>query len=93
MTRPTSRVEALLYELCVTYGYCLPEGKNDELLANPPHDPDEFVDAVLLAEGIDPTLVDKHQRTQVRGVVCDWLFDEGRGRGSKSGLPRVPDRS
>jgi hypothetical protein len=87
---PESRAEATLYELCVTYGYCGASQKAEELLAKTPDDPDAFVDAVLAAEGIEPPLVDKEGRRQVREVICDWLFDEGRGRGTKSGLPRFP---
>jgi hypothetical protein len=86
--KPATRVEALLYELCVTYGYCLPPNEQEALEADPPTDAYAFVDAVLIAEGMDPSLADKHARSELRDVVRDWLFDDGRGRGSKSGLPR-----
>ena len=87
MAKPASRTEAALDELCVKYGYCLPPDKAAILLAAPPDDPDAFVDAVLVAEGLDPLLVDKLARHELREVVCDWLFDDGRGRGTRSGLP------
>ena len=90
MSRPDSCVEALLIDLCVGRGYCLPPNKQDELLANVPEDADAFVDAVLVAEGLDPTYFDKHEREEITAMVRDWLFDDGKGRGTKSGLPRAP---
>jgi hypothetical protein len=82
MTKPRSRVEAALYELCVSYGYCLGGEENDALIADPPGDPDAFLDAVLVAEGNDPTVLNKRQRDQLRQVVSDWLFDDGDGCGT-----------
>jgi hypothetical protein len=87
---PESRAEAALYDLCVKYGYCRGSQKPEDFLASTPDDPDGFVDAVLAAEGIEPQLAEEERRRQVREVICDWLFDEGRGRGTKSGLPRFP---
>jgi hypothetical protein len=89
--KPTSRVEALLYDLCVTYGYCLPRTEEEALLANPPPDVDSFVDAVLIADGEDPNLTDKYLRRDLAEVVRDWLFDNGRGKGSRSGLPWIAE--
>jgi hypothetical protein len=80
-------MEALLDDLCRTYGYCLPPDEQEALLANPPQDVDAFVDAVLVAEGEDPALYDKRMRLELSDVIRDWLFDEGRGKGTKSGLP------
>jgi hypothetical protein len=48
---------------------------------------------VLRAEGRDPILVDKEERHELREVVREWLFDDGQGRGSKSGLPRLASDS
>ena len=90
MSRPGSRAEAALDELCIKYGYCGASQNADAFFANAPDDADAFADAVLAAEGIEPTLADKEGRRQVHEVICDWLFDEGRGRGTKSGLPRFP---
>ena len=53
---PDARVRALLSELCVRYGYCLSPDAQNTLLAEPPHEPDAFIDAVLPAEGRDPML-------------------------------------
>jgi hypothetical protein len=89
-SKPTTLVDALLYDLCVIYGYCLPPDEQAALIAKPPEDADVFVDAVLIAEGLNPSLCDKQTRLDLSEVVRDWLFDEGRGKGSKSGLPRLP---
>jgi hypothetical protein len=76
--------------LCAYYGYCGASQKAEEFLATTADELDAWVDAVLAAEGIEPPLADKEARRQVREVICDWLFDEGRGRGTKSGLSRFP---
>lgn len=59
-------------------------------MRNPPGELDEFVDAILAAEGLDPILSDKQLRQWVDEAVRDWIFDEGHGRGTKSGLPLLP---
>lgn len=90
MTRPESCAEAALLELCANYGYCGASHKMVEFSGTTADDPDAWVDAVLAAEGSNHPLADKEARRQVREVICDWLFDGGRGRGTKSGLPRFP---
>ena len=85
-TKPASRVEALLYELCVRYGYCLPSDKRDAIVAKPPSDAETFVDAVLRAEGLEPDSVDKQARKVLVAMVERWLFDGGSSTGSQSGL-------
>jgi hypothetical protein len=93
MPKPNSRAEAALYELCVRYGYCINGDQEDAIIADPPHDADAFLDAVLRAEGYEhPELLDRHDRAPLMEVVRAWLFDDGQGRGTKSGLPRVPPR-
>jgi hypothetical protein len=86
-SKPETRVEALLYDLCATYGYCLPPDEQEAILADPPQDLDSFVDAVLVAEGEDPSFFDKRMRSDLSDVVRDWLFGDGQGKGTKSGLP------
>jgi hypothetical protein len=71
MSRPGSRAEALLWELCVTYGYCIPIEEADAILAERPPDADAFLDAVLTAEGIDPALADK--RTRANSVTSSAI--------------------
>ena len=80
-------MEALLYDLCVTYGHCLPPEQQAVLLADPPQTADAFVDAVLRAEGDDPVTYDRHARADLTAIIEDWLFDDGSGKGSRSGLP------
>jgi hypothetical protein len=39
MSKPESRAEAALDELCIKYGYCLPGERADALLADVPETP------------------------------------------------------
>lgn len=87
MAKPETRVEGLLADICIRYGFCLPPDEIDALVAAPPPDVDSFVDAVLVAEGRDPALCDKETREYLSEAVRAWLFDEGQGKGTKSGLP------
>ena len=84
-----SRAETALDELCVTFGYCVPPDAAQAILARPHADADAFLDAVIAAEGLDPTLMSRTVRRPMLEVVNDWLYDE-RGRGSVSDLPRFP---
>jgi hypothetical protein len=68
-----SRVDALLHELCVAHGYCLPPEEQARILAAPPDQPEAFADAVLRAEGLDPGLCDGQQRRRLIEVVERWL--------------------
>src|SRR5262245_59840428 len=97
MPKPASRAEASLWELCML-GYCLPPARQEQLLAVPPESADAFLDAVLAGEldrdEMHPLLdVDKRTRKELLAIVTDWLFDDGRGRGARSRLPRFPDAS
>lgn len=90
MPKPKSLVEAALDELCVTYGYCISREQRDAIIADLPDEADAFLDAVLRADGYEhPELLDRHDRAPLMDVVRAWLFDDGQGRGAKSGLPRV----
>jgi hypothetical protein len=84
-----SRAETALSELCTRLGYCIPPAAQDAILANPPLDTEAFVDAVLVAEGMDPNLVLEETRRPLRLIIDDWLYDS-KGRGSTSDLPRFP---
>lgn len=44
-----------------------------------------MVDAVLSAEGLDPTSCDRATRVVLAKAVDDWLFDP-QGRGARSGM-------
>jgi hypothetical protein len=87
MPKPETRVEALLWDICVRYGFCLRPDDMEALIAAPPPDVNSFVDAILVAEGMDPLLCEKDIRNFLSEAVRDWVFDEGLGKGTKSGLP------
>lgn len=70
-----SDVALLLYELCVNLGFCLPPDERARLEGSPPAGIDAFTDAVLVAEGLDPQLVDRHVRREVRACVARHLGD------------------
>jgi hypothetical protein len=90
--KPGSRVEALLGELCVRYGYCLPPDAQEVLIADPPLDADVFVETVLRVEGRDPMAVEARERRELAAVVHDWLDDAPDCKGTRSGLPLTPAR-
>jgi hypothetical protein len=74
LSRPAgTAMEAMMYELCVGLGFCLAPDDEQLLRESPPEDIDAFTDAVLVAEGMDPLLADKHLRLQVRGVIAKWF--------------------
>jgi hypothetical protein len=72
---PKVDIGHLLGELCTRLGYCLPPDEQGRLIADPPRDVDRFTDAVLRAEGRDPSLVDKHERSSVRALVARHFAD------------------
>jgi len=86
-SRPESRREALLHELCVHYGYCNDLGA--KVLTNA-RSSEDVVQAVLVAEGLDPATFDRKIQASLLAAVDDWLFDP-QGRGGKSKLRRVRD--
>ena len=49
-----AQIEALLYELCVVLGFCLPPKEHLRFQSEPPADVDAFTDAVIRADGLDP---------------------------------------
>jgi hypothetical protein len=51
-------------------GFCLPEEVRAQLIDDPPQDVDAFTDAVITSEGLDPVLLDKGLRQQVRSRVA-----------------------
>lgn len=60
------KVEALLYELCVDLGFCLPPDAYEALVDNPPGDALAFARAVFAAEGLD---FDTYDRPDIRAAV------------------------
>ncbi|MFC5753012.1 hypothetical protein [Actinomadura rugatobispora] len=46
-------IGALLYDLCVRLGFCLPPDEQAALRTSPPTDVDAFTEAVYRAEGLE----------------------------------------
>ena len=65
-----SEVETLLADLCVGYGFCLPSGEHGKLVANPPQEVCAFVDAVFIAEGLNPETASRSTYRAVRDRVA-----------------------
>jgi len=68
-----AQVELLLYDLCVTYGFCLPPKEQTKLIAEPPETVDGFTDAVYRAEGMnpsDPSPRGRRLREEVRARIA-----------------------
>ncbi|QBS45582.1 hypothetical protein [Nocardia sp. CS682] len=61
-------ITALLDNLCVELGFCLPLDERSKLRASSPTDVDSFTDAVFVGEGMDP-YEDKSLRELVRQKV------------------------
>lgn len=68
----SAQVEALLYELCVVLGFCLPPDEQVRLRESPPTEVDAFTDAVIRAEGLDPDAdIPLHLRRDIRSRVAE----------------------
>jgi hypothetical protein len=70
MLSPT-QLEALLYHLCVEYGFCLHPDKRRRLCADPPSGVTAFTNAVYRAEGLDPATADQRVYRLVLGAVAE----------------------
>lgn len=72
MSRPSGDpIEGLLLELCER-GYCDALRYLDRALAAD-MTIEELINAVLQAEGLEPTLVFRSQRRGVRNIVVRWI--------------------
>jgi len=60
----------LLKTLCEGWGYCLPPHEQELIRNNPPLTVYEFSDVVFMADGEDPSSVDKNLLNGVRMVVA-----------------------
>ncbi len=69
--------EKLLYELCVTLGFCLPPDDNKRLIASPPSTIDAFTDEVIRAEGLDPLTMSSNLGAQMREIVTSYFPTAG----------------
>jgi hypothetical protein len=72
-------VEWLLHDLCTKFGYSIAIRQPDRFLQLVHQGSDGFADAVLVAEGLDPTL-EKRLRRDVREFVAArferWASDD-----------------
>ena len=69
-----ARVKALLTELCVELGFCLPPEAQRRIEMAPPADIDLFTDLVFREEGMDPHMPrNAHLRSQVRARVASHI--------------------
>jgi len=63
------RIDVLLDQLCVELGFCLAPDERERLIADPGTDVDDFTDRVIVAEEMDPLLIDGDLRRQIRQRV------------------------
>lgn len=68
-TSSEASLEKVLYELCVELGFCLPPEEGAKLRTDPPSGVDEFTDAVIRAEGMDPVYIDSDLKRRIREIV------------------------
>ncbi len=90
-----ARTKALLYELCVGLGFCLPAAGQKRLEDDPPSGVDEFTDVVFREEGMDPSAPRNiHLRRQVRERVARHFTEFWRNIDTyrRSLRSRIPDR-
>jgi hypothetical protein len=63
------KLEALLFHLCVKYGFCLKPDEYRRLCADPPAEVTAFTDAVYRAEGLEPATADQRVYRLVHNAV------------------------
>jgi hypothetical protein len=69
-----TQVEALLSELCIVSGFCLPPDAEARLRQSPPTEVDAFTDAVIRADGLDPYAdIPLQLRRDVRARVAEYF--------------------
>ena len=67
---PEERLDGLLYDLCDEWGFCNWLSASELLSPNGAIDADEFVSAVLIAEGMNPEYEKKWVK-RIRGKFTD----------------------
>lgn len=65
------KIQDLLGQLCVTYGYCVPPLAAERLMANPPTTVDTFTHAILEAEGCTSPYADPRAQRTLRAQRGD----------------------
>lgn len=69
-----SQVNALLNELCVRLGFCLPPEGHFRIQESPPTEIDEFANSVFAAEGLHPEAdVSCHLRREVEATIAKYF--------------------
>jgi hypothetical protein len=68
-------IDRLLNKLCVDMGLCLAPIEYERLVHDAPTNVKAFVDAVFLAEGLDPATVDRRVYRGVRDIVAKAFRD------------------
>ena len=87
-------VARLLEHLCVRLGFCLDPTDWQRIVDDPPTTVDAFTDTVIMAEGLDPVVIDSGLRQQVHELVRAALQPEattGLPRGRRRGRGQVHD--
>ena len=74
--------EAVLGILCIKYGFCLPPDAYDSLADFPPTTPGAYVEAVVIAEGLDPLALDSEMVEAMQAVVRDAMARSSSAAGS-----------
>src|SRR5262245_48847308 len=64
-----TKFDALLYHLCVEYGFCLQPDARRKLCADAPADVTAFTDAVYRAEGLEPATANQRVYRLVHAAV------------------------
>jgi hypothetical protein len=79
-------VHWLLIDLCEKSGYSMAVRNPESFVPLVAKGPELFADAVLVAEGLDPQTMDKHQRRGVVRIVAErfelWAERERASRGT-----------
>ena len=78
-----TRIESLMEDLCIQYGFCLPPAEYTRLVSSPPASIDAFTDAVFVAEGLDLQFADTRLRKQVRDRIAAYFETEEADRQQK----------
>ena len=65
-----------LGELCVKLGYCIPPSDQQAIIDNLPTSADALVDAVVIAEGLDPAVMTKEQRRPMVEIVSRLVYND-----------------
>ena len=69
-TSAEAALEKALDDLFFILGFCLPPDEKAKLRTDPPSGVDEFTDAVIRAEGMDPVYIDSDLRRRLREIVA-----------------------